>query len=97
MAISITMDISNISDGFQIDAADVTVPLNNLKTAIENILNGIQEADQLRLSEIATPSNPAASKHKLYFKSDSNVYVLDSTGVELQITGIDIVRYQCFT
>lgn len=97
MAISLTVDISNISDGTQIDAADVTVAINALKTHLENVLNGIQEADQLRLSEIATPSNPAAGKHKVYFKSDGSLYTLNSAGTELNIFGIDIIQYQCFT
>jgi len=34
---------------------------------------------------ISTPSNPAASKNKLYFKSDDLLYSLDSAGTESQI------------
>lgn len=99
MAISISVNISNISDGTQVDAADVTVALNDLKVHVENVLNGIQEADALRLSEITTPSNPAATKHKLYFKADGSMYTLNSAGNEVSIvyTGIDVVQYQCFT
>lgn len=37
--------------------------------------------------QIATPSNPAASHNKLYFKSDGNLYKLDSAGVETAIAG----------
>lgn len=99
MAITLTVDISNISDGTQIDAADVTVALNALKVHIENLLNGVQKAEVIRMAEVATPSAPAASEHKLYFKSDNNLYSLDSAGTELNIInfGVDIVQYQCFT
>lgn len=34
------------------------------------------------IPEVATPSNPAAGKHKVYFKSDGNMYRLNSAGVE---------------
>lgn len=97
MAVSISVDISNIVDGQQADAADVTVALNNLKTSLEDVLNGIQYADAIRLSQIATPSTPAAGYGKLYQKADGALYMLNSAGQELPISGIDIVQYQCFT
>lgn len=34
------------------------------------------------LAQIATPSNPAAGRNKLYFKADGNLYKLSSAGVE---------------
>lgn len=37
------------------------------------------------LPEIATPSNPAATYHKIYFKSDGFLYMLDSAGVETKV------------
>jgi len=37
-------------------------------------------------AEIATPANPAAGKHKIYFKStDNKPYRLDENGVELEL------------
>jgi len=36
----------------------------------------------LDLAQIAKPSNPAASRNRLYFKSDGNLYKLDSAGTE---------------
>lgn len=36
-------------------------------------------------TQISTPSNPAASHNKLYFKSDNNLYSLTSSGTETQI------------
>lgn len=38
--------------------------------------------DALTMSQISTPSNPASGKNKLYFKSDGNLYELNSSGVE---------------
>jgi hypothetical protein len=39
------------------------------------------------MDQETTPSNPAASKNKLYFKSDDNLYKLTSGGVETQVGG----------
>ena len=97
---TITLTITTLASiGTAVNAADVTGPDNQLLTHINNIVNGVQEHDAIRMSEIATPSNPAATKHKLYFKSDGFIYILDSAGTETNIfsTGIDIVQYQCFT
>lgn len=40
----------------------------------------------LTSTQISTPSNPAASKDSLYFKSDDNLYRLNSSGVELPVS-----------
>lgn len=37
-------------------------------------------------AQIATPSNPAAGRNRVYFKSDGNLYKLDSAGVETVFT-----------
>jgi hypothetical protein len=86
MTQTITVDVSAIVDGQGIDAADVTTPIANLKTAIENVLNGAQGVEDLLLVEISTPANPAAGKQKLYVKSTDNLlYLLDSSGTETQV------------
>lgn len=41
--------------------------------------------DAVTFTDIATPSNPAASFDKLYFKSDHNLYTLNPSGIETQI------------
>jgi hypothetical protein len=41
--------------------------------------------DALTMTQVATPSNPAASKNKLYFKSDDKLYKLTSAGVEAEV------------
>jgi len=95
---TITLTISTLASiGTAINAADVTTPDNELLAHINNTLNGAQAFEAVRMAEIATPSAPAATYHKLYFKSDGYAYVLDSSSVEQQITGIDILQYSCFT
>lgn len=39
----------------------------------------------LNLAEITTPISPLAGEHRAYFKSDGNLYKVDSAGSELQI------------
>jgi hypothetical protein len=46
MTVSLTVDTSNIVDGQNIDAADVTTPISQLKTSLEDALNGIQAFDR---------------------------------------------------
>lgn len=58
-----------------------------------NILNvrrfttGIQLDDALAGAQISTPANPPTGYNKLYFKSDDNLYSLNSAGVETEIAG----------
>ena len=95
---TITLTISSLASiGTAINAADVTTPDNELLAHINNMLNGAQEFEAIRLGEISTPSNPAATKHKMYFKSDGYAYVLDSSGIEQIISQIDVLQYQVFT
>jgi hypothetical protein len=49
---TITVDTSGLVDGTAADAADVLNPITDLKTAIENILNGIQVLDFVNLNGI---------------------------------------------
>lgn len=51
---TITVDTSGLVDGTQADAADVSIPIGNLKTAVENIINGIQAFDQANLGSAST-------------------------------------------
>src|SRR5574337_836762 len=39
----------------------------------------------LKFSEIATPANPAANNHTIYFKADGSLYKLASDGTETAI------------
>lgn len=47
--VTISVDVSGIVDGTNIDASDVTLPIADLKAALENALNGVQGFDQLNL------------------------------------------------
>jgi hypothetical protein len=42
-------------------------------------------SDALTFAEIATPANPAANKHKVYFKADGTMYTLNSAGAEVTV------------
>jgi hypothetical protein len=42
-------------------------------------------SDALTFAEIATPANPAANKHKVYFKADGTMYTLNSAGTEVAV------------
>lgn len=97
---TIALTISTLAvDTTLIDAADVNTIDNQLLTHINNLVNGVQEFDAIRMSEIATPANPAANKHKLYFKSDGSIYTLNSAGTEVNIfsQNVDVLQVQVFS
>lgn len=97
---TITKTISTLASiGTAINAADVTTVDNELLTLYNNLVNGAVGGDveTFLFDEITTPSNPAATKRKVYMKSDGFVYSLDSSGLEIALTAIDILQYQCFT
>lgn len=96
MTTSVTITILAV-DTETADALDVNTPVNELLTHINNMLQGLQKFDTVRMTEIATPAAPAANEHKMYFKADGFIYVQDSAGIEQAVTTIDIVQYQCFT
>lgn len=62
--------------------------------ATTDALSNKEFTDSLLMDQIATPSTPAASKDRLYFKSDNNLYKLDSTGLESAVgTGSGGINY----
>lgn len=90
MAYSISVDTTAIVDGQQIDAADVTTPIGNLKTAVQDLGNGVSAPETLRFAQIATPSTPAASSNQIYFKSDGYPYTQNNTPVERMVGGVQL-------
>lgn len=89
-----------------INASDVNTPVGDLKTHIENWLNGVQKAEVMRLLEVAAPTNPASGEYKLYFKSGASgkMYARDSTGTEVLLfdfalgaAAVDILQIQVFS
>lgn len=53
MAVDLTIDTSAIVDTQTADASDVTTPFADVETHLENILNGVQQFDQLRLNTVS--------------------------------------------
>lgn len=47
--------------------------------------NALLNSELVEFQEIATPANPAANEHKVYFKSDGKMYRLNSVGSELEV------------
>lgn len=54
MTETISVDVSDIVDGQQIDAADVLTPINDLKSEIEDLLNGVR---RIGLLSFGTPES----------------------------------------
>lgn len=52
------VDLTAIVDTQQIDAADVTVPFNNIITILNNMLNGVQEFDALDMNGVVSTAIP---------------------------------------
>ncbi len=52
------IDLSAIVDTEQIDAADVTTPMNNFITVINAMLNGTQEFDALDMNGVVSTAIP---------------------------------------
>jgi hypothetical protein len=61
----------------------------NIGTSVKAWLSGFFKTlnilGEIIFTYIAKPSNPSAGKSKLYFKSDGNLYKLNSAGVEVQV------------
>lgn len=53
-------------------------------------VDGAIDPTYVEFTQITTPTNPAATKNRLYFKSDDNVYKLDSAGNEVILASGDI-------
>lgn len=75
------------SIGSAINAADVTTPDSELLALINALVNASSGGDveQFLFDQISTPSTPASTKWKAYFKS-GGFYSLDSSGGESLIT-----------
>lgn len=56
-----------------------------IATTVTPSYTGIVLTDPLEQTQETTPSNPSAGSNKLYFKSDDNLYKLNSGGSEVQV------------
>jgi hypothetical protein len=78
----ISVNISDLAEGQEANATDVTIPLTDLKTAIENTLNAVQDHEAALFEALGTPpTSPTASKYKLYVDTAGLVKLLNSAGV----------------
>ena len=66
---------------------------------IQGETGSVDAASSITLTEIATPANPDATKHKIYAKSDGKIYKLNSAGEEEEIGsgGGDFLVMQVFS
>lgn len=59
-----------------------------MELAGDQTVSGTKTFDkELVMLGISTPSNPSAGDYKLYFKTDGNLYKLNSAGTEAQVGG----------
>lgn len=84
------IDQTYIRRGYPATGWGVAIPLYHLATIGANVCNGVQAADTVRMAEIAAPTAPASGKHKLYWGTDSNVYLRPPTGADVSLTGVVI-------
>lgn len=61
------------------------VDTDTAQTLSGKIFSNIEINGSVLIDEIATPANPSANEHKLYFKADGNFYTLDSSGNETPV------------
>jgi len=55
-----------------------------------NFSSGLQTPGPVTQQQQATPSNPSSGFNRLYFKSDNNLYKLDSSGQETNVSSVAI-------
>lgn len=67
-------------------AAEQSLKIDSSSNAI--LLGGVSVDTSFTGKQIATPSNPAASYNKIYFKSDERLYLLTSGGTESLVGNI---------
>lgn len=85
-----------LADGLYVkdDQGTVAGPLIEAAILDHGALPGLSDDDHAQyllatglrawIHQASTPSTPAAGTHKLYFKTDGNLYQLDSMGQEVQ-------------
>jgi len=59
--------------------------LLSAQTLQNKILSGANVSDYMEFDQVATPTNPASGKNRIYFKSDGSAYTLDSAGSEIPL------------
>lgn len=78
---SVTLQ-SWVSGVMRIGGSSYSTPSESLEVDGNAVIDGAVIGLQL-----STPSNPIGGYNKLYFKSDDNLYMLNSAGTEVQVNG----------
>lgn len=77
----LTQTAGNLVEGFRVQSSNVGI--GGITPATKLDVDGtIRTRTDLQFTQISTPSNPVSSNNKIYFKSDGNLYKLDSSGNE---------------
>ena len=85
MTVTLAITTSALTDTQTANGADVSTPVNELKTHFENICNGAQDVETLLLTSlVAVPTTPGSGKGKLYIYNDV-LYALNDSGVATQL------------
>lgn len=88
MTVTLAISTGALADGQTANGADVTTPLNEIVTHLQNIANGAQNVEQLLLPSLsAQPATPGAGYGKLYLQSGI-LYSLNDTGTATAIATI---------
>lgn len=75
---------NNLSNRWQLNFMDSS---GNVHITGKLTVDGPIDPTYIDFTQISTPSNPVATHNRLYFKSDNNVYMLNSSGTETKVSG----------
>lgn len=78
--VSSQVTTSQFIGGEEMNASDFTTPFGQIVTILNNLANGAQDVEAIRLAELgADPATPPTGKWKLYTKPEG-IFVMDDTG-----------------
>lgn len=81
------IDSSAVTTSHDYKLSEVTGTDKAVGKSATQALSNKEFTDPILMDQVATPSNPAVSKNKLYFKSDEKLYKLTSGGSESVVGG----------
>lgn len=78
--VSSQVTTSQFIPGEEMNSADFTTPFGQIVTILNNLANGAQDVEAIRLAELgADPATPPTGKWKIYTKPEG-LFVMDDTG-----------------
>lgn len=84
---SITGTLSNQTDLQTALNGKASTGANSSITSMSGITGAIGSPTNILFTQTSTPATPGANTNRLYFKSDGNIYMLNSSGTETQVNG----------